>query len=321
MANFIIITSSSFRYILSLTMNNKHSNFSIWLSTARPRTLPLAVASILVGAALAFGAGKFNPITTFLALLTTVLLQILSNFANDYGDHVKGSDTAERIGPLRAIQHGKISGHQLKKAMFIVAGLSFLSGGILVAYAYQDWQDLLVFLGLGALAIVAAITYTVGKKPYGYLGLGDLSVLIFFGFLAVLGTFYLQAHTLPTQILLPALGCGLLAVAVLNINNLRDINQDRIAGKITLVVRIGAENGRIYHLILLILAVVCYLIFAINTFQHWYNYLFVLTVPLLVKHGLFVYQHKDPAQLRPLLGQMAGLALITNALFALGIVL
>lgn len=299
---------------------NKHSTFSIWFSTVRPKTLPLALASILVGAALASWAGQFDGITTLLALLTTLLLQILSNFANDYGDHLKGSDTAERIGPLRAIQHGAITGEQLKKALFVVGGLALLSGLALVCYTYQHWQDLLVFMALGALAIVAAITYTVGKKPYGYLGLGDLSVLIFFGFLAVLGTFYLQTHFLSFAILLPAFGCGLLAVAVLNINNLRDINQDKVAGKNTLIVRIGGQKGRLYHLALLILAVSSYLIFAIYHFQIWYQYLFVLTIPLLVKHGLFVYRHQQPEQLRPLLGQMAGLALVTNALFAIGLV-
>lgn len=301
-------------------MNNP-STFSIWFSTARPKTLPLALASILVGSALAGWAGHFDCITTALALLTTVLLQILSNFANDYGDHVKGSDTVERIGPLRAIQHGTISGEQLKKALFVVGGLACFSGGLLVGYAYQSWQDLLAFLGLGVLAVIAAITYTVGKKPYGYLGLGDISVLIFFGLLAVLGTFYLQAHSLPPMILFPALASGFLAVAVLNINNLRDRNQDKQAGKNTLIVRIGERNGRIYHLALLVLAVLCYLIFAVSEFSHWVQYLFLFTMPLLVKHGLTVYRHQDPAELRPLLGQMAGLALITNGLFALGAVL
>ncbi|KAE9541507.1 1,4-dihydroxy-2-naphthoate polyprenyltransferase [Ursidibacter maritimus] len=300
---------------------NKHSTFAIWFSTARPKTLPLALASIVVGSALAHWAGAFNGVTTFLALLTTVLLQILSNFANDYGDHLKGSDTAERIGPLRAIQQGAISGEQLKKSLYVVGSLAFLSGVTLIGYSYQTWQDLLVFIGLGVVAIIAAITYTVGKKPYGYLGLGDISVLIFFGFLAVIGTFYLQAHSLPTIILLPAFGCGLLAVTVLNINNLRDINQDKAAGKNTLIVRIGSQNGRIYHLALLALAVLSYLFFAISAFAHWYNFLFLLTLPLLTKHALFVYRHKDPIELRPLLGQMAGLALLTNLLFSLGIVL
>ena len=300
---------------------NKNSTFTIWFSTARPKTLPLALASIIIGSALAYWAGKFDLITTLLAFITTILLQVLSNFANDYGDHVKGSDTAERIGPLRAIQHGAITGEQLKMAVMVLSALSFISGAILSFYAYEEIEDLLVFLGLGVISIVAAITYTVGKKAYGYLGLGDLFVLIFFGFVAVIGVFYLQAHSLPAMIFIPAFGCGLLSVAVLNINNLRDISQDRKAGKNTLIVRIGSKNGRIYHAILLVLAVVSYLIFAILNFEHWYNYLFLLAVPLLVKHGLFVYRHQDPIELRPILGQMAGLALITNLLFSLGIFL
>lgn len=300
---------------------NKNSLFSIWFSTARPKTLPLALASIIVGSALAHCAGKFDFITTLLAFITTILLQILSNFANDYGDHVKGSDTKERIGPLRAIQQGAISGEQLKKAVIILSLLSFISGVALSAYAFETIQDLFFFIGLGVVSIAAAITYTVGKKAYGYLGLGDLFVLIFFGFIAVIGVFYLQAHSVPSIILLPAFGCGLLSVAVLNINNLRDINQDRQAGKNTLIVRIGSQNGRKYHVALLVLAVISYLIFAISEFEHWYSFIFLLAVPLLAKHARFVYLHQDPKELYPILGQMAGLALITNLLFSLGIVL
>lgn len=300
---------------------NKNSLFSIWFSTARPKTLPLALASIIVGSALAYWAGKFDLITTLLAFITTILLQVLSNFANDYGDHVKGSDTKERIGPLRAIQQGKISGEQLKKAVIVLSVLSFISGVALSAYAFETIQDLFFFIGLGVVSIVAAITYTVGKKAYGYLGLGDLFVLIFFGFVAVIGVFYLQTHSVPSLILLPAFGCGLLSVAVLNINNLRDIHQDRQAGKNTLIVRIGSQNGRKYHVALLVLAVISYLIFALSEFEHWYSFLFLLAVPLLAKHARFVYQHQDPKELYPILGQMAGLALITNLLFSIGIVL
>ncbi|MBS9783697.1 MAG: 1,4-dihydroxy-2-naphthoate polyprenyltransferase [Pasteurella sp.] len=297
------------------------SIFSVWLKTARPKTLPLALASILVGAALAFSVGSFNIMTTSLALITTILLQVLSNFANDYGDHIKGSDTAERIGPLRAIQQGEITKTQLKKAIYILIGLSLFSGLSLIIYAYQSLQDIIAFSALGILAIICAITYTVGKKPYGYMGLGDISVLMFFGFLAVLGTFYLQAHYLSFVIFFPAFSCGLLSVAVLNINNLRDINQDRLAGKNTLVVRIGSKNGRIYHSILLTLAVVFYLLFAISTEQSWSGFLFLITLPLLIKHALKVYRHQDPNELRPLLGQMAGIALITNLMFSIGIMI
>lgn len=300
--------------------SNKPSAFSIWLSTARPKTLPLALASILVGAALAYRAGYFDGMSTLLALVTTLLLQILSNFANDYGDYLKGSDTAERIGPKRAIQHGIINGGQLKRALFVVSGLACLSGVLLIGYAYETMQDLFVFLLLGGLAVIAAITYTVGKKPYGYLGLGDISVLIFFGLLAVLGTFYLQAHTLHLNLLFPAIACGLLATSVLNINNLRDIEQDKKVGKGTLIVRIGSQNGRIYHVLLLMLALLSYLIFGLLTFQHWYNFTFLLALPLIFKHGKRVYQHQHPAELRPILGQMAGIALLTNGLFALGLV-
>lgn len=300
---------------------DRHSHFSIWFSTARPKTLPLALASIIVGGALAHQTGQSDLVTILLALLTTTLLQILSNFANDYGDHLKGSDTAERIGPLRAIQHGAINAQQLKSALYVVGGAGFFSGLTLVGYAYQSFQDLFVFISLGVVAIVAAITYTVGKKPYGYLGLGDLSVLIFFGFLAVLGTFYLQTHRLSWELFLPAFGCGLLSVAVLNINNLRDIEQDRKAGKTTLIVRIGSQNGRRYHLALLVLALLAYLSYSLLTFNSWYQYLFLLATPLLAKHGCFVYGHRDPAELRPILGQMAGLALLTNLLFSVGVVL
>lgn len=150
---------------------DKNSTFSIWFSTARPRTLPLALASIIVGSALAHWAGKFDLITTLLAFVTTILLQVLSNFANDYGDYVKGSDTKERIGPLRAIQHGAITGIQLRNAVIVLVVLSFLGGAALITYSYQTVQDAIVFTALGIISIVAAITYTVGKKAYGYLGL------------------------------------------------------------------------------------------------------------------------------------------------------
>lgn len=300
---------------------NQHSPFSIWFTTARPKTLPLALASIIVGSSLAYWAGHFDLLTTLLAFITTILLQVLSNFANDYGDHIKGSDTQARIGPLRAIQHGAITSRQLRNAVILLSILSFIAGVGLTVYAYQSIQDLVVFISLGVISIVAAITYTVGKKAYGYLGLGDLFVLIFFGFVAVIGTFYLQAHHIPIIIFIPAFGCGLLSVAVLNINNLRDINQDKQAGKNTLIVRIGSHNGRLYHIMLLTLAIVSYLIFSISEFKHWYSFLFLFAVPLLTQHGLFVYRHKDPIELRPMLGQMAGLALITNLLFSLGIFL
>ncbi|MCK3658224.1 1,4-dihydroxy-2-naphthoate polyprenyltransferase [Pasteurellaceae bacterium Pebbles2] len=291
-----------------------------WFDTARPKTLPLAVAIILTGSALAQWSGKFNWAITLLCLLTATLLQIVSNFANDYGDHQKGSDTAERIGPLRGIQQGQMTATELRNGLIAVSLASFVSGASLIALAYESVSDLIAFAVLGLLAILAAITYTVGKKPYGYLGLGDISVFLFFGLLAVCGTYYLQAHSLSADIFLPAAACGFLSTAVLNINNLRDIEQDRKAGKNTLIVRIGAENGRIYHCILLASAVLCYVLFAL-----WHKPLLLLVVVviavLLAKHAAFVYHQKDPMALRPMLGKMSMLALFSTALFSLGLLI
>ncbi|WP_386695140.1 1,4-dihydroxy-2-naphthoate polyprenyltransferase [Lonepinella sp. MS14435] len=291
-----------------------------WLDTARPKTLPLAVAIILTGSALAQWHGTFSWSVTLLCLLTATLLQIVSNFANDYGDYQKGSDTTERIGPLRGIQQGKMTANQLRNGLIVISIASFISGASLIALAYETTQDLIAFAILGILAILAAITYTVGKKPYGYLGLGDISVFLFFGLLAVCGTYYLQAHSLDWSIFLPAAACGFLSTAVLNINNLRDIEQDRKAGKNTLIVRIGAKNGRIYHWLLLLGAVLCYTIFAL---LHKPLLLIIIAViaVLLAKHAYFVYQQKDPMALRPMLGKMSMLALLSTILFSLGLLI
>lgn len=291
-----------------------------WFETTRPKTLPLAAASIVMGSALAYWAGSFNPAIASLCLLTTLLLQILSNFANDYGDYQKGSDTAERIGPLRGIQQGQINAKQLKWSLVLMSALSFCCGVWVICLAYQTPMDLWIFLTMGILSIVAAITYTVGAKPYGYLGLGDVSVLLFFGLLGVCGTFYLQTHQLNFMVLLPAFATGFLATAVLNINNLRDIYQDEKSGKHTLVVRIGAHKGRVYHCLLILSAALCYVIFAAMAFHHWVSFAFLLTYPLLFKHMIFVYSHKQPESLRPMLGQMAFLALLVNLLFSFGLI-
>lgn len=298
-----------------------NNTLQMWLDTARPKTLLLAIASIITGTALANWSGQFNCLITILCLLTTILLQILSNFANDYGDHQKGSDTSERIGPLRGIQKGEMSANQLKWGLIFTVLASLLSGATLIAVSYQTIADLLVFAGLGLLAIIAAITYTVGKKPYGYMGLGDISVLLFFGILGVGGTYYLQTTSLHFSILLPATATGLLASAVLNINNLRDIEQDRKVGKNTLAVRLGAKNGRIYHCLLLGFAVICYAVFALINMLSWTGFLFLLSLPLLIKHAFFVYRSQDPMMLRPMLAQMSMIALLTNLLFSLGLLI
>ena len=300
-----------------------NEKLKMWWETARPKTLPLALASIFTGSALGYWANPqdFNGLVMALCLLTTILLQVLSNFANDYGDHQKGSDTEERIGPLRGIQKGAISAKELKWGLILMVVASFLSGSFLIGIAYENLSDLFAFGGLGILAIVAAITYTVGAKPYGYMGLGDISVLVFFGLLGVGGTYYLQTHSIDSHIILPAIGSGLLASAVLNINNLRDIEQDAKAGKNTLTVRLGAYKGRVYHCILLSVAALCYLAFALATAISWTNYLFVLSMPLLAKHAIFVYHSQQPSELRPMLAQMSMISLLINILFSLGLLI
>ncbi|MCG3461405.1 1,4-dihydroxy-2-naphthoate polyprenyltransferase [Xenorhabdus bovienii] len=296
------------------------SQMQAWLESLRPKTLPLAVAAVVSGSALASWTGHFKWPVALLALLTAALLQILSNLANDYGDVAKGSDTEKRIGPMRGMQKGIITAKQMKTALKITVLLSCLSGIALITVACNSPSDIIGFLALGVLAIVAAITYTVGTKPYGYIGLGDLSVLIFFGWLSVIGTYYLQANTFDLSTVLPATACGLLSVAVLNINNLRDIESDRQNGKNTLAVRLGAKKARYYHAALLISAILCLAAFTLLLLKGWSGWLFLLAVPLLLKHMWKVLHDQTPEGMRPMLVQMVKAALLTNALFSIGLV-
>lgn len=297
------------------------SRTQAWLESLRPKTLPLAFAAIIVGTALAWWQGYFDPLVAVLALITAGLLQILSNLANDYGDAVKGSDKPDRIGPLRGMQKGAISLAQMKRALIIVIVLSCISGLLLVTAATQTLADFIGFLVLGGLSIIAAITYTIGKRPYGYLGLGDISVLIFFGWLSVMGSWYLQTHMLIPAVILPATACGLLATAVLNINNLRDIDSDRENGKNTLVVRLGPINARRYHASLLIGALLCLALFNLLSLHSLWGWLFLLAAPLLIKQARFVLRERDPRAMPPMLERTVKGALLTNLLFVIGIIL
>jgi 1,4-dihydroxy-2-naphthoate octaprenyltransferase len=234
-----------------------------WIEAARPRTLPLAIASILLGNFLAYAAGKFSFLTAALAIITTLLLQILSNFANDLGDSKNGVDNKNRKVALRAVQTGKISPSEMKNAVIIAASLSFISGISLLFFAlqYAKPQTIITFVILGLLAILAAIAYTVGKKPYGYMGLGDVSVFLFFGWVGTFGTYYLQTEILNYYVLIPASGCGFLSVAVLNLNNLRDIENDRKTGKNSIPVRIGKIYGFYYQKTIMLLGVCTFIIY------------------------------------------------------------
>jgi 1,4-dihydroxy-2-naphthoate polyprenyltransferase len=293
-----------------------------WLQAARLRTLPLALSSILMGCFLAAASGQFSWKIALLAVFTTVFLQVLSNFANDYGDAVSGKDTDARQGPKRAVQSGAISAKAMKKAMILMSALSFSAGCWLLYEALHDatWQTFAAFLGLGVLAIIAAITYTAGKRPYGYVGLGDISVLLFFGWVGVLGAYYLHTQSIDWTLLLPATSCGLLAVGVLNINNIRDIESDTLTGKKSIPVRIGRKNAIVYHWFLLITAMICAVVFLTISSYSW-GWVVLLSFPLFLRNGLAVSSLTDPRKLDPYLKQMALSTLLFVILLGVGCLL
>ncbi|HFC00880.1 MAG TPA: 1,4-dihydroxy-2-naphthoate polyprenyltransferase [Phaeodactylibacter sp.] len=290
----------------------------IWLSAFRLRTLPLALASIAMGSFLAASIDKLQPKIFFLSALTTIFLQTLSNLANDYGDSIHGADSADRKGPKRAVQMGKISSKAMYQAMIIFAILSLGSGIWLLLEAIDSWEILGLFLGVGVLAIIASITYTAGSHPYGYIGMGDISVLIFFGWVAVLGTFYLHTRLIDWWVLLPATSCGLFATAVLNVNNIRDIQSDKKAGKNTLPVRMGKKNAVWYHWFLLAVGMLCAVVYVIFHFQSATQFLFLVVLPLLFVNAKAVYQKNEPADLDPYLKQMALTTLLFVITFGIG---
>lgn len=265
-----------------------------WLSAFRLRTLPLALSTILMGNALALNEQAFSYKIFILSIIVTILLQILSNLANDYGDGVKGTDNAQRVGPTRAIQSGKITKNQMKIAIIIFVLLALFFGLWLVFIAIENPIIIIGFIALGLGAIVAAIAYTVGKKAYGYSGLGDLFVFIFFGLVGVLGTFYLQSHTFEYINILPAIAIGAFSTAVLNLNNMRDIENDRQSNKNTLVVKMGLEQAKKYHASLFFwayLALFIFLYFNENGLPQLYLSMATVVVLLIhTKHLLAVKQ-------------------------------
>lgn len=286
-----------------------------WLRAMRLRTLPLSFSSILTGSAIVAASNpKYLGILS-LALITTFLLQVLSNFANDYGDFRNGADNAQRSGPMRSVQSGEISATHMLRASILTAVLSFIAGIGLLFYAFDsnDRWLILFFLIIGLAAIGAALNYTAGKNPYGYRGFGDISVLVFFGFVGVLGTSYLHSTSLQIINLLPALTIGCLAAAVLNLNNMRDIVNDQASGKITVAVRLGHNGSKVYHYLLFIIAwlsISLYFIAESTTNAHLLVY---LIVPIHVKHLLMVKNNDEPQRLDPELKKIA----LSTFLFAL----
>ncbi|QYN47859.1 1,4-dihydroxy-2-naphthoate polyprenyltransferase [Gilliamella sp. ESL0405] len=298
-----------------------HIKYNPWIISLRPKTLALSLSTVLLGNALAFWQQSFNLPVTIFTIITAALLQILSNLANDYGDAIKGTDKDNLIGHQRGIQLGLISLRQLKVGLSINILLCVVSGLCLLLLACNDIYQLFIFILLGLLSIVAAITYTIGKKPYGYIGLGDLSVFIFFGIIGVMGSDYLQTQIVSLSIILPAISSGLLAVAVLNINNLRDADNDRIHHKRTLIVLWGKTFGKYYHLSLILSALSLLGLFAYLYLKTIWSSLFILTFPLYIQHIYAVFKFNQAKDATPLLIQMVKLALLTNLLYCLGIIL
>lgn len=288
-----------------------------WISAARLRTLPLSISGILTGSAYGFMwlnhlEKQFTIWIPILAFITTLGFQVLSNFANDYGDGVKGTDNADRVGPMRALQSGAIKPAEMKCAIIITAILSFISA-VLLIYTSLGTQAIFVslfFLCLGLLAIWAAIKYTVGNNAYGYRGLGDVFVFVFFGPVSVLGIFYLLTLELNWILLLPAITIGLLSVAVLNLNNMRDKESDAKAGKNTIVVKLGLPVAKRLHYVIIGIAFISAVLIALITIQGTVRLDLLRCLPLLAfiplgSHVLTVYKNHIPVLLDPELKKVA----------------
>ncbi|CAM1348776.1 1,4-dihydroxy-2-naphthoate octaprenyltransferase [Tenacibaculum crassostreae] len=307
-----------------------------YIKAARLRTLPLSVSGIIVGSFLAkFSSyvniqGLYTPFVNseknywifILAILTTIGFQVLSNFANDYGDGIKGTDD-NREGEARMVSSGAIAPKQMKLAMVITACITLYVALLLIytAFGKDNFIFSVIFFGLGVASIIAAIKYTVGKSAYGYSGFGDVFVFLFFGLLAVVGTYFLYTKQLNFTIFLPAFTIGLLSTAVLNLNNMRDRVNDAKSGKNTLVVKMGAQSAKIYHYFLIIASFVFAMLYTVIKYQSPFQFLFVLAYIPLIKHLVFVYKNKEEALLDGELKKVALSTFLFAILFGLGQVL
>lgn len=299
------------------------SSIGSWLRAARLRTLPLSLSGIILGSLLAYSEGFFSTNIFILALLTTIGFQVISNFANDYGDGVKGTDNDERIGPVRALQSGEITPLQMLKGIKICGVLTLVIALFLiyVSFGHENIGLSIIFIGLGLASIYAAIKYTMGKNAYGYSGFGDIFVFLFFGILSVSGSYFLYTHTLEFSVFLPAISVGLLSTGVLNLNNMRDRESDKKSDKNTLVVKIGAEFAKYYHYYLLISAFLSALLYSTITYNSLYQFLFIIAFVPIFNHLLFVYNNNDPNRLDPELKKLALSTFLFSLLLGLGQIL
>jgi 1,4-dihydroxy-2-naphthoate octaprenyltransferase len=282
------------------------TNYKAWINAMRLRTLPLSLSGIILGSGIAFHHGYWNSTIFVLAMITTILLQVLSNFANDLGDGIKGTDNSHRLGPVRAVQSGDISKKKMKIAVVLMSLLSLTSATALIYFGTKNMPAniILTYVGLALACVVAAITYTIGKKAYGYHGMGDLMVLIFFGGVSVLGVFSLYTKQFFWENIHLSVFVGLLSTAVLNLNNMRDYKNDAASGKKTLVVMMGPNMAKFYHLFLVLIGLIALIIF-INKLNDEIYYFALLPGVLLLLHLRKVMKIKFSKDFDPELKKVA----------------
>ncbi len=294
-----------------------------WLKAMRLRTLPLALSGTLVGSALAAHTGTFSWTVAVLAALTALSLQVLSNLANDLGDFLNGKDTADRIGPDRAMQNGWISVREMKLGLAFWISLSISFGALLVIFSAKSLalNTTFLFVVLGFAAVIAALKYTLGKNPYGYKALGDLFVFVFFGLVSVMGTSYLHTHQFDAWQFLPAIAFGFLSSGVLNVNNLRDYQSDKANKKNTLVVVLGLKKARIYHAFLVLTAFYLLVMYMVVCFEAWTQFVLILIFPVFFQHVKRILQFKEHEELIPELKFLSISTFVLAILFTAGLLL
>ncbi len=303
---------------MNKTSNNK-TLIKAWISAFRPRTLFLAAAGVILGSGVALHVGRFDLTSALLTLTTALLLQLLSNLANDLGDYVKGTDrTGGRVGPMRSVQSGKISPHQMKVGIGITTLITMISGLVLLLRLFYTigFAVIVVFLIVGFLSLLSALFYTLGHRPYGYKGWGDFFAFLFFGPIAVIGTYYLQAQSIDLRSIFPSIGMGLLSAMILNVNNMRDIDNDALSGKRTIAVRLGLEKAKVYHAMLMMTMFVCFLIYSFvyaSTPLYRFAYLIVYVFQFVLLSEIF---NKEGRNLDPYLKKTALSAFLLSIAFA-----
>ncbi len=298
-------------------MENSPSKFIVWFQAARLRTLPLSFSGIIAGAAISNISGSFDRPIFLMSLWCTLLFQVISNFANDYGDGIKGTDNEQRVGPKRVLQSGFLTALALKKGIVFLSVVALISVVFLLALVFglEQWPLFLLFLCLGVFSIWAAIRYTVGDKAYGYKGFGDVFVFLFFGLLGVLGSAFLFTQMIEATFFLPAVVIGCLSVAVLNLNNMRDHINDQKSDKNTLVVRFGFIWAKYYHASLIITALAASLLFFYIENFTWTMYIPILVFFFFGAHLIKVFRTTVPKDLDPELKKVALLTFLWATLF------